>query len=88
MCLDLKSCCVCVCVCVRGGGGTQRINMRLSCRLLREMKPYLIRKPADRRRNHNKHSHEAQKHLDTIIAGEIITSIFYNLIDCNFTTPF
>ncbi len=80
---DQKSCSVCVCVC-EGAGGTPRTNVHLICRLSREIKPYPIRKRADRRRKHNKHSHgAAQKHLDTIIAGEIIISIFYNLIDCN-----
>ncbi len=56
-CWDQKSWCV---------GGTPRTNARLICRLSRETKQYPIRKRADRRRKHNKHSHGAvQKHLDS-----------------------
>ncbi len=50
-------------------GGTPRSNEHLICRLSRETKQYSIRKQADGRLKHNKHSHGAvQKDLDTLIA--------------------
>ncbi len=57
--------------------------MRLICRLSRETKPYQSEIQLTEDGIITNTCHEAQKHLDTIIAGEIIISIFYNLIDCN-----
>ncbi len=76
---DQKSCsvCVCVCVCEGGGGGTPRTNVRLICRLSREIKPYPIRKRADRRRKHNKqHVMKQHKSIWTRSSRERLLLVF------------